>query len=168
VLVSRERINDSAGAMTAATTETKGAGGPLRGAGTGTGAHAGRPWTAGEGRKFGLMVGTAFLVLAAVLWWRDREMLRNITASLGGLLVLAGLILPAQLGPVYRAWMKLALAISKVTTPIFMGIIFFLVITPAALLARLFGHRPLRHPGSSNFIVRTEAKGKRSNLERQF
>ena len=39
--------------------------------------------------------------------------------------------------------MALALAISKITTPVFMGIMFFLVITPAGLLARLVGHRPL-------------------------
>jgi len=140
---------------------------------TGTKAKAsghgpGVPWSAGEGRKFGLMVGTAFLVLAGILWWRDRELLRNITASLGGLLVVAGLIVPAQLGPVYRAWMKLALAISKVTTPILMAIIFYLVITPAGLLARLFGHRPLAHQGSSNWIARSAESGRRSNLERQF
>jgi len=128
----------------------------------------GVPWSAGEGRKFGLMVGTAFLVLAGILWWRERELLRNIAASLGGLLVVAGLVVPAQLGPVYRAWMKLALAISKVTTPIFMAIIFYIVITPAGLLARLFGHRPLVHPGASNWIVRSAGKDRRSNLERQF
>jgi hypothetical protein len=133
-----------------------------------TGHGAGVAWSAGEGRKFGLMVGTAFLVLAGILWWRERELLRNIAAGLGGLLVVAGLVMPAQLGPVYRAWMKLALAISKVTTPIFMAIIFYVVITPAGVLARLFGHRPLVHQGTSNWIVRSAEKGRRSNLERQF
>jgi hypothetical protein len=131
-------------------------------------AGAAPAWTAAEGRRFGLAVGGAFLVLAGILWWRDRELARNVTAGLGALLVLAGLVVPAHLGPVHRAWMKLALAISKVTTPIFMGIIFFVVITPAGLLARLFGHRPLVHQGASAWFVRTEAKGRRGNLERQF
>ena len=39
--------------------------------------------------------------------------------------------------------MALAQVISKVTTPIFMGVIYFLVLTPAGFLVRLFGHRPL-------------------------
>jgi hypothetical protein len=63
--------------------------------------------------------------------------------------------------------MKLALLISKVTTPIFMGIIFFLVLTPAGLIARAVGHRPLVHGGSSNWIPRT-TQNRQSNLQRQF
>ena len=89
--------------------------------------------TPAEGRKFGLMVGAAFLLLAALLWRRTHFTAAGVTGALGGALVLGGLAVPAHLGPVYRAWMALATAISKVTTPIFMGVIFFLVLTPAGL-----------------------------------
>ena len=50
--------------------------------------------------------------------------------ALGGALALAGLVVPRDLGPVERAWMGLAHPISKVTTPIFMGVMYFLVLTP--------------------------------------
>ena len=99
--------------------------------------------TPAEGRKFGLLVGGAFLVLAAIFWCGSDSTLAWIAACLGGGLVVGGALAPGRLGPVYAAWMALALAISKITTPVFMGIMFFLVITPAGLLVRLVGHRPL-------------------------
>jgi hypothetical protein len=49
---------------------------------------------------------------------------------ISGLLLLAGILIPTWLGPVYRGWMGFALLLSKVTTPIFMGITFFLVMAP--------------------------------------
>ena len=63
---------------------------------------------------------------------------------LGVGLIAAGAVIPARLGPVYRAWMGLAHAISRVTTPVFMGVIFFLILTPVGLVMRLFGRNPLK------------------------
>jgi len=121
-----------------------------------------------EGRSFGTVVGGAFIALAAILYWRDRQALSVTLAGLGSALVLAGLLVPTFLGPVRDAWMKLAHAISKVTTPIFMGVVFFVVITPAGLLARAFGHRSLvRKAGTSAWVDRPPTD-RRSNLERQF
>ena len=101
--------------------------------------------TVPEGRKFGLTVGLAFGGLAAIMWWRDRALPLYIFGGLAIGLIAAGLIIPGQLGPVYRAWMGLARVISKVTTPAFMGIVFFVVIAPVGLLMRLFGRNPIRH-----------------------
>ena len=100
-----------------------------------------------EGRKFGLTVGIAFLVLAALLYfWRHRETAAAVLGAIGALLVLAALVMPTRLGPLERAWMGLAKAISKVTTPVFMGVVFFVVVTPIGLVMRLFRRRPLVHP----------------------
>ncbi len=79
------------------------------------------------------------------MWWRDRSLPLYVFGGLAIGLIAAGLIIPGQLGPVYRAWMGLARVISKVTTPAFMGIVFFVVIAPVGLLMRLFGRNPIRH-----------------------
>jgi hypothetical protein len=112
-------------------------------------------------------VGTAFLVLAGILLWRDRLALAWIGAGLAGALYLAGLVLPARLGPVYRAWMRMALAISKVTTPIFMGVVYFVVITPFGLAMRLFGKRPIVHGVEGGGFWRPANPGPK-DLRRQF
>jgi hypothetical protein len=125
--------------------------------------------SAAEGRRFGLQVGAAFLVLAALLAWRGRETVASVLGVLGGALILAGLALPAHLGGVYSAWMGLATVLSKVTTPVFMGVVYFLVLTPIALIRRAMGNHPLRHAApDGSYLVRRSAGDRRSDLQRQF
>ena len=97
-----------------------------------------------EGRKFGLTVGIAFGVLAGVSRWRGHDIAPAVLGGLGGLLLLGGLLAPGKLGPIHRGWMGFAHALSKITTPIFMGLVYFVVLTPTGLVMRLFGKRPLR------------------------
>jgi hypothetical protein len=101
--------------------------------------------TAPEGRKFALTVGAAFLIFSGFAWWRGHHTMATVFGAIGMLLLAAGAFVPSKLGPVYRAWMGLAHAISKVTTPIFMGIIYFIVIFPIGLGMRLLGRNPIRH-----------------------
>jgi hypothetical protein len=123
-----------------------------------------------EGRKFGLTVGGAFLVLAALLWWRGKHGAVPYFGGLGALLALAGLLVPTALGPVNRAWMGLAHLLSKVTTPIFMGVVYFVVLTPISIGMRLFGKNPLIHPahGSGFWFERGTEKPEPARMERQF
>jgi hypothetical protein len=123
--------------------------------------------TAREGRTFGLTVGLAFLALSALLWWRDHHSVAIAVATVGGLLAIAGVVIPRHLGPVHAAWMGFALAISKVTTPVLMAIVYFLVITPTALLRRALGKNALvAQRGGSQWVSRAEQP--RSDLRRQF
>jgi hypothetical protein len=121
-----------------------------------------------EGRRFGLQVGPAFLLLGGLLRWRGHELSSGVCWGLGAALILGGLVIPDRLGPVYRSWMGLALAVSRVTNPIIMGVIYFGVITPLGFLLRLFGHRPLVRVGSSTAWVRRDPGQRRSDLTRQF
>lgn len=126
--------------------------------------------TKSEGRKFGLSVGTAFLALAGLLWWRGHETALLVPLVLGAGLAAGGLVMPGKLGPVYRAWMRLAEGISRITTPIFMGIIYYLVVTPIGLLMRITGNNPIARPGEEeSYWVRREDDGrKKSDMQRQF
>lgn len=125
--------------------------------------------SAAEGRRFALTVGVAFLVLGALFLWRGVDLGASIALGIGTVLVIAGVLVPWALSPVYRAWMGLALVLSRVTTPIFLGIVYFLVITPIGLLMRLTGRHPMVHrlDGESYFVPRPDGKH-RGNLERQF
>ena len=51
----------------------------------------------GEARRFGLVVGAAFLVLGVVVWWRDRPLAAQVLGAIGGALILAGIMLPNAL-----------------------------------------------------------------------
>jgi ABC-type uncharacterized transport system permease subunit len=126
--------------------------------------------TAPGGRRFGLQVGVAFLVLAAIAGGRGHPKSALLLGALGSLLVLGGLLVPDRMEPIRRAWMRVATVISKVTTPVVMGILYFLVLTPIGLLLRAFGHRPLtatRGNGSS-WVPRDEREGGAGDLKHQF
>jgi hypothetical protein len=126
--------------------------------------------TAADGRKFGLTVGTAFLVFGWIALWRGKPRTATVLFTLGGLLVVAALVVPTALGPVERAWMGLAAAISKVTTPIFMGIVYFLVILPIGLFRRLTGNSPIVTRGRpvSRWEAHVPAVADGERMERQF
>ena len=129
----------------------------------------GRParLTAPEGRKFAFTLAAAFGALAGLLWWRERRSLAILFFGVAAAFAMAGLLVPERLGPVQRGWMGLAHAISRVTTPIFMGVVYFLVITPVGLARRAIGGNPLRaHRGSTGWVDRQGSP--RGDLTRQF
>ena len=127
-------------------------------------------FTAAHGRKFGVTVGAAFLVLSGIAWWRGHPTTVMVLGTLGGALLLAGLIIPAQLGPVERAWMGLARVISKVTTPIVMGVMYLLVLSPIAWVRRTVGGNPMTHAEHGKSFWHERASGSRQSksMRRQF
>jgi hypothetical protein len=126
--------------------------------------------TAAEGRTFGLTVGAAFLVFAGLSYWRGHAIAPPVLATLGGTLALLGLVIPARLGPVFSAWMRLAHAMSKVTTPLFMGIVYFAVLTPIGLVVRLLGRNPLSSPrnSGSGWVKHDSRSEAPDSMRRQF
>jgi hypothetical protein len=124
-------------------------------------------FTASDGRRFAFPVGTAFLLLAGILWWRGHMTFVWVAAGLATALFLAGVALPRRLGPVYRAWMRMALAISKVTTPVFMAVVYFLVLTPFGLAMRLLGKKPIVHRVENGSFWRSAGTTPK-DLRRQF
>ena len=123
-----------------------------------------------EGRKFGLTVGGAFLVITGILWWRGHHGAVPYTGALGTVLAVAGLLIPTMLGPVNRAWMGLAHLISKVTTPIFMGVVYFVVLSPIGVGMRLFGRNPMAHATGDRgyWFERGTSELDPARMERQF
>lgn len=126
--------------------------------------------SAAEGRKFAFTVGAAFLVLAGLTWWRGKHTTSTVFQILGILLILAGLVLPTYLEPVQRAWMGGAHAISKVTTPIFLSVIYFVVITPAGFVMRLLGRKPLepKHDATTYWVARDRKPKTETGMLEQF
>lgn len=121
-------------------------------------------------RKFGLTVGIAFILLALLLWWRDRLLVRNVAAALGSILVVMAVFVPRLLGSVEKAWMAGATVMSRIMTPVLMGLVYYIAVTPIGLIMKLFGKNPLKHAsdGVTYWVDRSATGETRSELERQF
>jgi hypothetical protein len=120
-----------------------------------------------EGRKFALTVGAAFVALAGFTSWRGHEKVATVAGALGAAFIVAGLVAPGHLGLIYRGWMTFGLALSKITTPIFMGIVYFLVIAPIGVFRRVIGRNALIARGTTT-VWATRDAATVSNLHRQF
>jgi hypothetical protein len=116
------------------------------------------------------VVGAAFAALGGVLAWRGHSRSALVCGSIGAVLILLGATFPDTLRPVYRLWMGMAVAMSKVTTPVIMGVVYFGVMTPIGLVRRLAGGNPLKHrTGDAGlWIVRDDRARSPKDLERQF
>jgi len=94
-------------------------------------------------RQFGyLFAGVCALV---ALWplWPLRTPNFYWLAAAGGF-AFAALVWPRALRPLYTFWMKLGHALGWINARIILSVVFFLFVTPTALIARLLGYDPLR------------------------
>jgi len=103
--------------------------------------------TLSEDRKFGWIVGGAFAVLGALLFWRHRTAAGTVVAALGGALLLLAALAPVLLAAPHRRWLAFARALGRVNSAIFLFLTFFLVLTPLGFVLRLFGRDELRRRG---------------------
>ena len=103
-------------------------------------------------RRFGLLFVVVCALVAAYGWhkgWAKFFVGAFVAASIG--FALAALFVPKVLRPLNFAWFKLGELMGKVVSPIVLGVIFYLLITPFGVIGRLFG--------------RDELKLKRGNLD---
>ena len=96
-------------------------------------------------KKFGLFFTGVFL--CATLYLYFLEPLAWYWSSSLSVAILFGIftfIKPNFLKPLNIAWFKLGLLLGAVVSPLVLGIIFFGLITPVALVARIFGRDELK------------------------
>jgi len=129
------------------------------------------PVAGSSDRAFGLLFGALAGVLALLALWKGRGSAYG-WAIVAALFFAAALFAPALLGPLNRTWQRFALLLSKLTTPIVMGLLFFLVLTPLGIAMRLAGKDPLRlrfAPDSRSYwLSRQDEDGRPTAMTRQF
>jgi len=81
--------------------------------------------------------------------------------------LIAAIVAPRALDPIYRAWMILGEALAWVNTRVILTLIFFLVVTPIGLLMRLFGRSPIERR-RSGWSYWDDVSYRERHLEKQF
>ncbi len=122
-------------------------------------------------RRFGILVGAIFGLIALWPWLIRGEGLRSWAIGISVVLILLGAAKPGALRPLYRAWMAFAAVLAWINTRILLGLTYFLVMTPTGLLMRLWGRDPLdRRLGDrpSYWINKLRTRDPRTSMERLF
>ncbi len=91
-----------------------------------------------ELREFGITIGVVLLVLCGLALWRGRASFPYFAVSGAGFITL-GLIFPAVLRTLQKAWMALAAVMGFFMSRLILAVLFYGVITPIGLLTRLLG-----------------------------
>jgi hypothetical protein len=112
-------------------------------------------------RSFGFVFTVAFAVIGlwpamsgtGIRWW---------AIAIAASFLIAGLAKPSLLSPLNRLWTQFGLLLNRITSPILMALIFFLVVTPIGLTMRLLGKRPLDlkfDPNARSYWIKRESPG---------
>ena len=98
---------------------------------------------AGTERGFGLIFSAVFVIIGLypVLQGQDIRLWALIIALI---FLFFGIFLPKALIVPNKLWFKFGILLGAIVSPIIMGIIFFLVVTPTGIIMRLFGKDLLR------------------------
>lgn len=122
-------------------------------------------------RRFGLIALIFFGILWGLAIWRGHDLLKYFFGALS-ILGLGFLIIPGPLKPVYNGWLKAAHFIGLVFTALVLTVAYYVVITPAGLLKRLFGGRPLPlkpNPDASTYwVTRPEPAQPKERFYKRF
>ena len=94
-------------------------------------------------RSFGLVFAVVFSLIAAYLAWHG-NVWWPASLVLASLFLVLALSRPSLLAPLNRAWTWLGLLLGAVVAPVVMAVIYFGLITPMGVAARLFGKDFLR------------------------
>ena len=119
----------------------------------------------GSNRSFGIVFFVVFLIIAIYpLINGDELRLWSLIVSI--IFLLLGLVNSKILNPLNKLWFKFGIFLGKIISPLIMGIIFFLVVTPIGLLMRLLNKDLLNlrfNNNGSYWIEKTEPKSKMKN-----
>ena len=105
-------------------------------------------------KKFGLLFLCIFLAFSLYAYSKNEARLTiGLLLLLSSFFLITSFFYQTLLTPLNKAWFMLGLALGKVVSPIVLGIIFFGLITPIALIARLMGRDELklRRPKKSTY-----------------
>ncbi len=120
-------------------------------------------------RKFGLLIGFGFPIL---LGWLIPAItghgFRAWTLWVGFPGFIFGLISPSSLQIPYKVWMMIGHVLGWVNSRIILGIIFFIVLLPIAMVMRLFGYDPLKRNRKGKHSYRVNSQNDQIELTRIF
>jgi hypothetical protein len=118
-------------------------------------------------RSFGIVFFIVFLLIALYPLIYSGE-IRVWSAIISLILLALGVLNSKILTPLNKLWFKFGIFLSKIISPLIMGIIFFLVVTPIGLIMRIFGKDVLNLKYNKNQSYWIEKKDPKSKMKNQF
>ena len=121
----------------------------------------------GSNRNFGIVFSVVFLIIS-LYPLINGENLRLWSLIISLIFFVLGIINSNLLKPLNKLWFKFGLFLGKIISPFVMGIIFFVVVTPIAILMRLLRKDLLNLKFNKNGSYWIQKSGSKSKMKNQF
>ena len=121
----------------------------------------------GTNRSFGIVFFLVFITISLYPLLHG-ENIRVWSLIISIIFLVLGLLNSKLLNPLNKIWFKFGLFLGKIISPIVMGIIFFLVVTPIALFMRLLKKDLLNLKFNKKNTYWIEKSGPKSKMKNQF
>ena len=120
----------------------------------------------GSNKSFGIVFFLVFLLIS-IYPLTNNENVRYWSLIVSLIFLILGLLNSAILSTLNKLWFKFGILLGKIVSPLVMGIIFFLVVTPIGLLMKIFKKDLLNltfnDKKKTYWIEKTEPKSKMKN-----
>ena len=121
----------------------------------------------GSNRNFGIVFFVVFLLIG--LWpFLNGNELRIWSIIISLIFFILGILNSKILTPFNKIWFRFGIFLGNFISPIIMGIIFFLVVTPTGLLMKLFRKDLINLKKNDNKTYWIEKKDIKSSMKNQF
>jgi len=91
-------------------------------------------------KKTGLTLGVVLILIALLLWYLGKSSFTYFSIT-GGLFVILAIVAIPVLRPFHKLWMMLALLMGFVMSRVILTLLYYLVLTPIGLLAKIVGKK---------------------------
>ena len=118
-------------------------------------------------RSFGIVFFIVFLLIALYPLIKGND-LRIWSLLISFIFLALGLINSKILTPLNRLWFKFGLLLGKFISPLIMGIIFFIVVTPIGIIMRLLKKDLLNLKYNKKETYWIDKSGPKSKMKNQF
>ena len=118
-------------------------------------------------RSFGLVFFVVFFVISLWPILSENE-IRIWSLILSVVFLILGILNSKILAPLNKVWFRFGIFLGNFIAPIVMGIVFFLVVTPTGLLAKLFKKDLINLKKNNDKTYWVEKKETISNMKNQF
>ena len=118
-------------------------------------------------RSFGIVFFVVFFLVAIYPLIHNEE-IRIWSLIISIIFLILGLINSRILNPLNKLWFKFGILLGKIVSPIIMGIIFFLVVTPIGFIMRILSKDLLNLRFNKNKSYWIEKSGPKSKMSNQF
>jgi hypothetical protein len=95
-------------------------------------------------KHFAIFLTTILFLGGGLFFWKSKFSLSLVSILLGFFLLILTFLKPDSLEYLNKIWFKIGIILGKITNPVVLGFIFLVLITPVALISKIFGRDELK------------------------